>query len=232
MRCITKNPEPPTFTKYKLQTGASYMNMPSNVKSDLRTALLTSQGGICCYCMKRINQTNTKIEHIKCQDIYNGLNGYPDLTLTFNNLFAACRGNEGSPYQSQTCDSFKANKELKHIDLYNSSCIKSISYLADGTICSNNQNISDEIDTILNLNQQTLKGNRAAVFRTIMDPIAKAKRDGTLTSKMFRDLLQRWENKDRNSNYREYCMVAIYVINRQYERYKKQVKYKKQVNHI
>ncbi|QSV71285.1 MAG: TIGR02646 family protein [Aphanizomenon flos-aquae KM1D3_PB] len=55
----------------------------------LKKALLTEQGYICCYCMRRISEDNMEIEHWQPQS------KYPELQINYKNLLASCSGNRG-----------------------------------------------------------------------------------------------------------------------------------------
>jgi uncharacterized protein (TIGR02646 family) len=78
-------------------------------KTELRKALAEDQGFVCVYCERSLLKTVTVekngetveekqlksdlvIEHFKPESIYNGQNGYEDLTVDCNNLFLACSG--------------------------------------------------------------------------------------------------------------------------------------------
>ena len=57
-------------------------------RKDLRQQLVIEQGGICCYCMGRIDNTSAHIEHFWPK----GIRQYQHLDLDYNNLFASCEG--------------------------------------------------------------------------------------------------------------------------------------------
>ena len=100
---ILKNREPQSFTTYRLTQDASYANIPSTVKDDLKKSLLEEQGYLCAYCMSRISLEKMKIEHFLPQSVY------PSESLEYSNLLAVCRGYEGECSQNQTCDTKKGS---------------------------------------------------------------------------------------------------------------------------
>ncbi|NJN78204.1 MAG: hypothetical protein HC803_07615 [Saprospiraceae bacterium] len=87
-----------------------YHHLRDDGRTALRKALAEDQLFICVYCERSLEETVTKevdgeivevkelkknlvIEHFKPESIYNGKDGYKDLTLDYNNLFLACSGN-------------------------------------------------------------------------------------------------------------------------------------------
>ena len=56
MKAIIKGNEPISLTEHRAKQHASCDNLD---KTDVRASLLTEQGHICCYCMKRIPESNT-----------------------------------------------------------------------------------------------------------------------------------------------------------------------------
>jgi hypothetical protein len=102
MRHIKKNPEPSLFVewkkdnaailqeKYETESGTVIWNWFGKIfpalRNDLRQALLTEQGGICCYCGQDISHLPTTIEHFhpKGVDTKNRIFDYPNLVLSCN----------------------------------------------------------------------------------------------------------------------------------------------------
>lgn len=89
MRRIQKTIAPQEFIDFrKNMPGTGFGNLSGEPKNALRKRLLEDQGYICCYCGQRIDDDNTKIEHIKPQKYF------PELSLDFNNMLASCDGGE------------------------------------------------------------------------------------------------------------------------------------------
>lgn len=153
---ILKNREPQSFTTYRLTQDASYANIPSTVKDDLKKSLLKEQGELCAYCMSRISLEKMKIEHFLPQSVY------PSEALEYSNLLAVCRGYEGECSQNQTCDTKKSNGIIS-INPLNKTHINNITYSNDGTI--NSTSYHNDLHTILNLNLNSLKNNRKKSIR-------------------------------------------------------------------
>lgn len=222
MRTIIKIKEPVDFIQYRAKPGATFDNMPTSVKDNLREALLKSQGYICCYCMKRVYFRSSKIEHFRSQKYNNGMNGSKNLTLDYNNLFIACEDSVGK-YENQTCDSHKKEVEIKGIDLVSHLCNSMFMYNGNGEILSASDDITvnEDINDILNLNQQTLKDNRKIIYDRLKERFRQVQKKGKFNMTYLTQELSHWSSFDSNGHLPEYCMVAVYLINRQISKLQK-----------
>lgn len=64
MILIKKQHQPEKFREYVNSDKAHFDDMPTEIKSLLRKALLQEQGYLCAYCMTKISDAqNVKIEH-------------------------------------------------------------------------------------------------------------------------------------------------------------------------
>lgn len=211
MKQIIKNTEPTSLVKHRATPHASYENLG---KDDVRSSLLIEQGYLCCYCMKRIPESNSipgcKIEHFKCQ------NKYKADELNYNNLLASCLGNEGSSKRLMTCDSFKGNEDLTINPVGGRNIEDLIKYKANGEIYSTDKAVNEELENILNLNIKTLVDNRRVVYEFVQNRIIhEVKKKGNNTLK--KSFLEKEKNKLLTLNkgkYQEYCMVGVYIINK------------------
>ncbi len=156
MRYIEKStPEPEELLRFRKEGGpnCTYEAFPD--KDALRQQLLKDQGYLCCYCMKRVDTNDMKIEHYACQSTHE------DQQLDWSNLLGSCRGGEGQRPFQPTCDTCKGAANL-NIDPQNKAHIARLKYLADGAIrCDEGKDeIQHDLDTTLNLNDKVLKQNR------------------------------------------------------------------------
>ena len=220
MKQINKIPQPQSFTEHKANQPAYFDGLKFQAKEDLRQNLLSEQGHICCYCMRRIPEPTfpyMKVEHFRCQD------NYAELQLTYTNLLGACTGNEGQPKKIQTCDTRKGNDDLQlHPCSTNPSCNSIFKYTSDGRIICDNENIQNDIDKILNLNSQSLQDLRAEVYEhisSIVEAESKKQRDKKIKQKYFEDLHSEWLAPDRNGKLRPFCMVAVYYLTKKIRQY-------------
>ena len=220
MKKINKATEPDSLIQHRANQPAFFNNLPLEAKKDLRQSLLIEQGHICCYCLKRIPEKlafenseiyNMKIEHFQCQDIF------PQFQLTYNNLLGACMGNEGKPKKLQTCDTKKANNELRiNPSSPHPNCETLFKYNADGEISSINDDevINNQLNNILNLNMQSLKDARKEVYLAVQKKVeneSKRLTNKQLRVSFFEQERNNWFIKTDNK-FRPFCMVAIYYL--------------------
>lgn len=102
MRPIVRSAEPASFRDWKAQASDQWLptweNLQRPEKPELLNALLRDQGGVCCYCERRIQasepQREAHVEHLQPRHIA------PELALEFSNLLASCQaGQEERPPQ-------------------------------------------------------------------------------------------------------------------------------------
>lgn len=95
MIVIKKGREPSKLLEYRRQEFASYAGMPADIKQDVIRHLLSEQGYICAYCMKRIGTGYGKhratIEHLIPQAISTEAQ-----RLNYHNMVAVCWGNRNA----------------------------------------------------------------------------------------------------------------------------------------
>ncbi len=189
------------FTHYKIcesgQTEYCYTSPNPNNESafdELRRQLLKEQKYVCCYCGSEIpavfnknGKEQMKTEHFEPKK---GKNARPDLQLTYSNLLAVCMGNSHSEGEKH-CDSRKGDAPLTYlknpahahfVPLFEYRILpaqKKVTLHAKKGL-TNAQEIQIEIDTVLNLNEQSLAQRRymywdIKVNRPLKDKWTKAK---------------------------------------------------------
>lgn len=189
MILIKKKSEPHSLTTYKKTLNSSFDNMPSDVKSELRDSLVSEQGYICAYCMKRIEKSSDiKIEHYEARDSEN--------ELSYKNLLAVCKGNEGFPKERQTCDTRKGNEKL-HINPQKVGDILTIFFTRNGEIKSSNSLFQKDLDEVLNLNDEfgKLITARKSALKALQKKITSMNK--TQIKKLYNEL----EKADRKIEY-------------------------------
>lgn len=207
MRAITKGSEPASLTAHRKTPYSDYDNYAG--KDALRCALISEQGGICCYCMARIRKgpTTMKIEHWRSQSRYSGQQ------LEYQNLLGACLGGEGQPQHLQHCDTHKGDRDLlwnpadpdHHIETR-------LRYEFDGSIRSGEDEFDAQIEGILNLNLASLKNKRKGVLSAILDWWRECIRD--LPKSRQRRLLQneRDQHVSDTAEFAPYCQVIVWWL--------------------
>ncbi len=206
MKKITKGYEPKELTAYRSSIPKIDMEKP-NIYEDysdggvLRKQLLSEQGYICCYCMSRIEERTSKIEHFKAQSKFR------KLQIDYTNLFIACKGGEGM--SSHYCDTAKGNEPLDSISFL-SKMENSIKYCKNGTILSNESSkthkstLTDEINSILNLNTKILVNNRKQTYNNF-------KKRGKWSKSDLQKAISHYKSK-HNGKYEPYAEMMVYLL--------------------
>lgn len=205
MRTIQKGHEPESLRRHR-RSGGIYEDFKET--DDVRRALLSEQGDLCAFCMRRISLRSMKIAHWAAQS------EHQDKTVSWDNLLGACTGGEGLPRAHQTCDTAQGNTPITvHPGDRDQRCERSIRYLPDGQILSDDPQIHGDIDRTLNLNQSTLKKARKAVLDSALSQLTKAQ-PGYWSRADLIAWIAWWKQRD-GGKLRELCQVAIYVLEKQ-----------------
>lgn len=195
-------------------------------KNSLKKSLLEEQGFLCAYCMSRINESNMKVEHWQPQHPTpsNGklspqeVEENRKLSIDYKNMLAVCKGNEGSPYKLQHCDTHKGNKTLKYNPSDTSHHMKlQISYLissgkiesADAEFCSQLGKDAGE-EGVLNLNCERLMNNRLQVIKSINEVLSHL--EGSASKAVLQKMLNDWSTRDSAGKFKPYAGVAQYFL--------------------
>ena len=135
MKHIDKASEPALFSHWKnenIPLRMGYGELHSDVKNVLHVALIQEQGGICCYCERRISLGDSHIEHFCPQ---RGVNACPDQTLDYQNIHASCQKNlsPGEPHHCGTLKEewFNSGQLISPLD---PGCETHFRFAGDGTI--------------------------------------------------------------------------------------------------
>jgi uncharacterized protein (TIGR02646 family) len=221
MRAIAKGREPKQLEEYRCKPDATYDGPlftwkgnpdEDSVKDAIRRELLKEQGHLCAYCMKRIDDRGMKVEHWHCQD------NYSDEQLDYQNMLGVCQGHEREPYNQQTCDTRKGNKDLKYNPANPNHRIEShIKFLGTGRIQAHDDGEFDEqLNKVLNLNKPRLVQNRQAIWNAVHDKLST--KSGSRTPAELQRLLDHWNRPDEEGRLQEYCAVAAYYLRRRLEK--------------
>ncbi|MCH4895719.1 TIGR02646 family protein [Marinilabiliaceae bacterium JC040] len=204
MILIKKNKEPQEWKKYRETEGAEYQSQPY-----LRKALYDEQGGICAYCMKKLddessNNAQNRIEHIKPRS------KYKELELDYSNMVLCCDGHNGNIF---SCDLAKGDELISFTPL-DSRFIDTISYGSkDGVIRSSNEEWNYEINKIVRLNEGYLLDNRRAALMGFIKTI-KEKNWKRSNLKNLYDMY----SKKVNGKYQPYCGIILYFLKKKINR--------------
>lgn len=124
----------------------------------LRKTLTEEQGNICCYCMCRITENNSHIEHFWPKE------EFTDIDLDYENLLASCNGEESLLAEDEHCGHRKNNWWRRDmISPAQGDVEKLFRYLPDGRIRSGKRssNIAGEMIHHFGLDSYHLVRNRS-----------------------------------------------------------------------
>lgn len=224
MKKIIKNPNPSVIQELlnfiQSEKRASIIPIYENFrnKNELRESLLKEQGYICCFCMRRIENSNetTKIAHIFPQNPFSEEDKQKvekaNLDLDYYNMLAACDGGKGrSPYL-QHCDTKQGNTILK-INPANSTknCEQLINYKSSGEIYSNNSDIDDDLREVLNLNLDAIKQARKEAYSVIIKRLEGKYPDRSWSKRSIENEIKNY-SRLKNGRYAPYCQYVIYFL--------------------
>jgi len=201
MRKIVKIQEPLSLTEHRSKSHSTYENYPD--KDRLRISLVTEQRGICCYCMGEIqaDESKMKIEHLHSQS------GYPLEQLDYSNLFGACLGNMKTGTNTH-CDTFKGNKDFNFHMCTSGNIHAAIKYKTNGEIYSDNINLNNELNSVLNLNlPELIKARKSTVEGFVKANISG--KLGKLNKKQLIRFRDKWAGNLSSDSLQPFCMVVV-----------------------
>ena len=209
MLYIKKNNRTPHIFLDAKSRFENYDDIPSEVKKELKNYLIDEQGGLCAYCMARISEKESTIEHYIPR---NGDNADPTLAIEYRNLLAVCCNGRKNGI-NQHCDVSKGD-ELISIDPCRKSDIEQLYYKTSGKICCKNNEYSKDLDKTLNLNNATLINNRKAALISALE-IYRKKSGGRWSKDFLRRCLDRLVSKDPKT---PYAGIIIFELNNRLQR--------------
>ncbi len=192
MITIRKKSEPTSLTHFRASGGKKFEDLDTKTKEDIRASLLSEQGYLCAYCMKRIGRDkneegyykDVKIEHVIPRSETAKSTETEMLELDYSNLVAVCTGSSNGELH---CDTSKGNNMIT-LHPCNKAVEESITYgLKDGFIRSFNELWNNDIKDKdkLNLNHPILRLNRVSAVKGLVKALEK-------TRKWNRSGLERW----------------------------------------
>ena len=207
MKYIVKSSSPASLDAYKTTAGACYNDMPQNVKEEVRKSLVSEQGGLCCYCGKRIlPDYHSVIEHL----LPKGIKQYSHLQLEYTNLLCSCDGGESdrtgkTKAEKRKFPSFcddKKNSRVLSLSPLEPTCEEQFSYDEEGHIYGETD-IAKEAIEILGLDCAPLVNLRKAAI----EPYIELNLDETEWDMEIDGLYKR-----HDGNFLPFCFAVIYYI--------------------
>lgn len=181
--------------------------MPFLFKDALRKALLSEQGWLCCYCMRRVDEKGCRIEHHASQ------RDHPDLQLAYRNLFAACSGDlGGEPH----CDVSKGSTPIEVDPLAVQA--EWFSYGTDGRMATVRAELAADLLT-LGLNTRGLVAARRRALHQFLRTVAGRGKGGRdWSKKRLEKALARVLAPQSDGRLTPFCEALAYWVRRRVER--------------
>lgn len=213
MLYIKKNSAPVELAQY-YDSDLLFPDLQNPDKNSIKNQLLQEQGGLCAYCMKKINMDNSSIEHWYPRNPKSG-EKKEKVDFDYYNLYVTCRENN-KRLINQTCDEHKGNSIItinpsvvEHID--------TIYYNSNGEIHSTNPDFEKDIDDILNLNCEYSNLNTSR--KKVMIEIEKQIMENCSTKEEIVDFCRKKLLIDYTSDKPAYLGVLLYWLKRYIQKY-------------
>ena len=216
MILIRKQKEPESLRVHRNTPGSDFDSLD---KTELRKSLLSEQGYLCAYCMRRIREDNkVKIEHYTARTKEN--------EMIYSNLLAVCDGNETLRGESGkvnpdrfTCDTRKGGQVL-HIDPQNLSDMQTVYYDNKGIVYSTNKEYEKDLNEILNLNDPNgyLIRNREAALKALIQKL-KSLAPGQDAMPLLRKLEKYCFQKNEAEEYPDYAGILQWYVKRKIKKH-------------
>lgn len=200
---IEKQQEPHELTEYKKQKNAYYDGCP---KDAIRKALLEEQGYLCAYCMRRIHESNMKIEHWEAQSTTSEAN-----KLNYRNMLGVCMG-DWDGKGGVSCDAHRGNTPLTVNPLRLSSIQKLSYHEHTGEIYSADLEINKDLDKTLNLNVQRLKENRKSALIACKNTLIRKKKQGTWNRALIQEQIDKYSRTNKYGKKEIYAGIVLWYL--------------------
>lgn len=195
MILIQRGKEPDSLLKYRKSfPEACYEELPAEPAKDIREQMWAEQNGLCAYCMCKLNSPqDVRIEHYAARNPDGGSYDAAS-TLNYKHMLGVCHGNSfwpGIKEEDKTCDAHRGNKLLT-VNPYDLTSIRKIRYTSEGYIFSEDEDVDEDVNKILNLNckARSLPENRKAVLTQTKQEIMRL--CGKKSHQFYLDVLMRY----------------------------------------
>jgi len=214
VRNISKGDAPREYVEWKEKNNhilatCTFGSISPEAKKALQKQLCYEQGHICCYCMSRIDASDTKmrVEHWEPQSEEDGK------IFDYKNMMAACCGNDGKNRPLQHCDVRKRNDPLK-FNPSSDDVEAIIKYKPSGVISSTDPGFNAQMGTpsdpgVLNLNLGRLKNNRREALEALR---MKLEKEGRWVKSQISRKIDELQSPDADGKIEPYCGILIHYL--------------------
>lgn len=206
MKQIIKLGEPTEFTEWKAHANTdwkpTFSILAGRPKEALKMALMKEQGFICCYCERRINESDSHIEHFIPQH----LPGTDPLDYT--NMLCSCQ-NQVKKGEPRHCGNLKDDwyDPKLTISPLTPFCNGRFSFFGDGRMNALDSSDTAAIETIKNLGLDIPK------LRALRNKAFEPFLDDSLSSKELTIFLQNYLTPSSNGEIGEFGSAINYIFN-------------------
>lgn len=204
MKHIVKDDEPAELQAWKAQANEDWRPTYDDLRGDEKTAvknsLMVEQGYICCYCERRLLDSDSHIEHLQPQS-----DPVVD-PLDYGNMLCSCQVQvkKGEP---RHCGNLKGENLLAITPLVDN-CEEQFAFTHDGQIqpFPENNGAAEETITVLGLNIPKLNDLRKSAIEPFLD--------GDLGEIDLADFVTGYLEKDDQGQFGEFWSTINYLFNR------------------
>lgn len=214
MKHIRKSREPNEFAAWKQTaipgTAQRYQDLAGKPRESLVKSLLSEQGDLCCYCMRRISAADSHVEHFRPQT------HYPKRDLEYSNLLASCSGeHDDSP--PLHCGHAKGNRpapgtEDEHLLLspLSPDCERFFRYTLEGEVLptdeDDRESSAERTISILKLDEPNLQAQRKRALTAVINLLKAA------TFDEIEDEIALYGKRSRTKQFAPFCAAIIYIL--------------------
>ncbi|MFH1919545.1 MAG: retron system putative HNH endonuclease [Planctomycetota bacterium] len=208
MKYIVKGEEPTELAAFKVSDDENwipqYAALPGDKKRRIHSALLTEQGYICCYFIRRIDAGSSHIDHWQPQSV-----PPEELAIEYGNMLESCQ-REVDPGEPLRCGKLKENwyDPDRMVSPLEEDCEERFRFTANGDILSADGDDVAAEETIkrLGLDLPVVIASRREAIGAIVDDLDEFSSHELRT--LTRNILVRRED----GSFHEYCVAVAYVV--------------------
>ncbi len=208
MKFIAKGPEPELLLAFKRGESSNWvpsfaaLSDQTETKRELKEALLSEQGFLCCYCCGVIDAATSHFEHFWCQV------DFPEMDLDYPNLLASCTV-EG---KDRHCGAKKANAMLE-VSPIEFGCEERFVFDLQGGISATSEDSGAEgAIRILGLGNRLLRESRRQAISAFTEGIDE------LSQEDLERLVEGLCERDSQGRYTAYQPSVVQVLVREFLR--------------
>lgn len=205
MKRIVKQGEPPSFTDWKSLANPdwqpTYDDLSGDEKREVKAALMDEQGHICCYCERRLIDSDSHIEHFQPQSD-------PAVDpLDFDNLLCSCQ-NQIKKGEPRHCGNLKDQwfDPVLLVSPLDPDCEARFAHTGDGRIKPASGCDPGAVETIQRLGLDLPKLN--ALREKAIEPFL----DDQISEKDMRMFVSGYLKRDAQGRYGEFWTTISYLF--------------------